>query len=381
MKTIFIVLMSVAVLLAGDPERISQRVITFYPSITKDHYHLSGFADFYSVPASQISSSNPAAISHFEKISAGISFSYFTEIELIESVSLQRYRPWLPSSAGFVFPFHNFHFGASYVQKYSEDLTFGPIPLTTVTDPDGSSGQTVTLESETVVHSPSLLASYSVPDILNSGDMLTFGGQLYRDFWRNRESVDNRNIGKISSDGFTWKTGILYKFAFPLLVSFHYEKGIDMEGLVESESLMLMDSSNSRQFASVSIPLEFRLPDKLSTGFTALAVDQLWISANFSLLFWHNVYREYNNELDFSLNLRYDFSQQYAAAVGFFHNNKPLAQNTYGYFSEEDTNYLNAGFKAFFNAFQIHVEISDNRLLSSRTDETTLFNAGIDYQF
>ncbi|MBN2367246.1 MAG: hypothetical protein JXL67_13840 [Calditrichaeota bacterium] len=381
MKTIFILILSASGLLAGDPDRISQQKIILNPSLTKDRFHLSGFADFNSVPTSHISTANPAAISHYEKISAGLSFSYFSEIEFIESLSLKRKRPWLPASAGLVYPFRNIHFGAGYCQKYSEEFTSVLIPVTTPPDPGGSSGETVTLKSESVIHSPSLLVTYSILNVLSKGDKLSFGGQIYWDLWREEQLMDDRRIGKISDDGLTWKVAMLYKFAVPLLIGIHYEKGVDMEGYVEDNATILSDPSSSSQFEPMPLPILFRLPDKLSTGITVRSIDHLWISTNFSLMFWNDVYGSYDNELDFSLNLKYQLSEYFSASLGFFQNNNPREQYDYDFFYEGDTQFLNAGLRTSFKNFEVRIDLSDSHFLSSRRDETTLFSAAIDYQF
>lgn len=125
---------------------------------------------------SNIGFMNPAAISHFDNYSLGFSYQLSSEIEegWIADIGTTRKNDWLPQSVGGLYKWNDFSLGIGFEQKYNGGLFTDPIPITTMTNPDGT-GEYFTMEFQTRVQSYSLSASYSFPEVFGESSSLYIG--------------------------------------------------------------------------------------------------------------------------------------------------------------------------------------------------------------
>lgn len=365
------ILFSAYILIAGDKDRISITKPIHLQSITIGAYNSMGFSNMVTVLVSEISSSNPASISNFSTLSAGVEFTYSTKIDLYSGIKLDRSRQWLPTSFGFVYPFKNFDIGLSYHQKYSNFLDFGEIPRVTIENPTGT-GETYKATNETIIHSPSGIFTYFFNKVFTNEDRLSFGIQLYWDFWIEEQSIYTLK-GEVNDNNLSWKIGMLYRLSKVLGFGIFYEKGVDINGTYKTDDKLIIDNDSS-VIDTPDITTNLKLPDKLSFGLSAKSLDNLCLSITLSTIFWNSIYDYYQDQLDISVSSIYSLSDNFSLSLGFYKTDHNIKDDGG---VNQNTTFACVGIRGRLRSFDIRLEILDSHLFTAEYRKQTRVKFGI----
>ena len=370
------ILATATFLFAGDRERIgTYSPLLLTQGITSDAYQSIGFSNSVSTTIIDISTSNPASLNEFVSPSFGFNVEYSTKINnaIFTDIGYERVNPWLPTTAGFIYPINNFQIGISYHQKYSGSIDFGEIPITTIEDMDGSSGQTFSPVFETTIYSYSLLAAYSFKGIFQNEDKLSFGAQIFYDYLNSKEEI--HRITSVEKGGdYSWKIGTVYKLDNLLSIGFLFENGVDIEGKRNIHDKGVVSSS------ILSIPeytFNVRLPNKFIFGLTTNPINNLSFSATLTSVFWNSIGSNNKDIIEFSAGGIYKFPELFDISLGFY--------NTDGRYNETyfDNN-LNATFisielRISMKNLEIIFGINDSHLFSAEKRKQTSIRLGLGY--
>lgn len=389
MKTAAFILLT-TITVSGQIINTAYNYSTFPPETGVDSYHRSGFTTFGFSSASDLSNSNPASIAFFNKISAGLSFEYNSEINIsnIITVHQTRSKPLLLASFGFVYPMSNFNIALAYHQKYNTYLKYEPLEVSTFEKPDGT-GEYVRPINDRIVHSPSILCSYTFGNIQQNNSILSVGVQLFYDYAVIKDKAYQVNY-KFNEGSFNWKLGLLYSYKREVSVGILYENKIELEGVIETDPEINVERydpvhEHSGNYFSVEvddIKMKLKLPGKIGLGLSARAFNNLSLSFAFSAIDWSTVYKGYRTQINLSSAAVYDFSETANISLGFF-NSLFYYRNDENYYYGRRMNwnriFITAGAEIKFDKFAVQIELMDNHLLAVEKFYQTQAKVGFNY--
>lgn len=352
----------------------------FLQRIHVNTYNSIGFSNIVTSHISEIASANPASLSDYNSPSAGINFSFSSRLNYYYGIKIEGAKEWLPSSVGMVYPMNNFNIGLGYYQKYSNYMDFGRTEITTILEPEGT-GEYWEASEETIIHSPSILLSYSWKNLFLKNDRLSLGGQVFWDWWLEENKI-YKTTATVNANCINWKLGFIYKFRNDIGIGMCFEKGIDMEGEIEVTPEFLvesdpMDSSGYYSGTQVKNILVFKLPDRLSFGIAAKSGNDFTLATTLSAVFWSSVDDRFQDQLDYSANFIYSLMNNFDLSFGVYATDRILKDDfSYGNYSKSAT-FFDLGFKFKYDKIGILAELMDSRLFSAEMMKQTIFTLGI----
>lgn len=351
-------------------------------SIQIDAYNSIGFSDITNAQISEIGSANPASLSNFNGLAAGIGFQNVSDISYFMDLKIKRPNQIMPSALGMIYPLDNFRIGLSYHQKYSGLLDFGIMPIRTIERPEGT-GEFYTASNELVIYSPSALASYSNSNVLLEEDRLTFGIQLFWDYVEAEDKIWKQTF-IINTNDISWKIGIQYDINTKLGFGLLFEKGIDMEGEVKVEEETLDPDPIDTTAVIASYPSKYtniyRLPNKLSIGYHYWLLDNLMLSSNLTYVFWNALNNAYKDQPDFSIATQIAITENISTIIGMYFTDRKLVKED-NYNNPQHATYYNLGLKAKFENYIFIAEAFETNYSSADYREQTILKLGFDYMF
>ncbi|MGD9487206.1 MAG: hypothetical protein AB7W47_04250 [Calditrichaceae bacterium] len=388
MRTVAVfLLLFYTVLFAGDDDRVdisAQQI--FYPQgFTLPSYHSIGFSDGNSSIVSEMISANPATITKFNNVQFGMEYEYASEIDnaIYSDVGHSRNYQWVPVSFGSHFETKGFHFGLGFYQKYSSSLDFEPIPITSVNDPDGGDGLTVTPEMESSIFTFGGVTAYSFQNLIAQNDALSVGIQLNVDYLYSSEEVLSAEATRTGSD-ITWKLGLNYEVSDLFSLGYIYESGMDMSGTYEIENLYVSNDLETRYNQSSQISNDFtaKLPSRSIIGLSIYPTNQMAIAGTITQVLWDDVNELVDNNYEFSLHTIYGIRNNMALTLGIYRNEMTMKEDYPVEFDrEKDYTFLNAGIKYRLRRLDFQFEIYDSHWESLSSMERTIYKFGIGYMF
>ncbi len=351
-----------------------------YPqSLTIDSYNSIGFSNMNVSAVSDISSANPASLYQFENISFGLNYLYLSKTKLYSDISLTSSKVLPLVTFGFIYPLNNFRIGLAYHQKYNNYLDFGKMEIITIENPEGT-GEFFISYSERIIHSPSLLSSYTMIDIFGD-DKLSIGLQVFWDFLKIEDKMYKTKF-HLEGNSLSWKLGVLYEYKKEIFFSCIYEKGNKLEGEFEIEDgLIFLDIDEDGNKIPQLRPKYFmKLPDKLSFGITVEVLNKLILSMSASSVFWESVNDTYKNNLDLSASTIFKLNQYVMLSLGLY--NSDFNNKTSGYYysgMNYNSSFIGIGVNWRINNFNILCELIDNSLYSSEIRKQTQVKLGLNY--
>ena len=295
MKKIILVLVLLSMVYAGDPDRNSEKmqISLFQQGIETSSYNAIGFSNMLSSEICGIGNGNPATLSNFNNFSVGLHYDYTSKIDpfLFDELSFHRTKDWYPNSLGIVYPIGKFSLGLAYHKKYSGELDWGDIEITTIENPEGDPNNTYTIEDETFISSYSGIISYSNTDIFYSEDKLSVGLQISLDHFYDYTKIAHTEMEYDAND-MSWKMGVNYKFSQLLALGILYEKGVDIiDNIDYPDEYGLGDSYDPYV---VYRPEKFivELPDRIAYGVQLYPIEKLSFASTISQVFWNDLYND-----------------------------------------------------------------------------------------
>lgn len=389
MKTIILLLLSYIT--------VSAQVVSYGyynanpPEIGIASYHRSGFTTLGLSSAADISDANPASIALFNKMFAGLSFEYNSEINISNVIAVHQSRsnPLLPATFGFVYPVNNFVIALAYHQKYNTYQEYDPIQLSTFENPDGT-GEYFKPVSDRVVHSPSLMGSYTFGDSRLNNNTISLGIQLFYNYAVFNDKVINTQL-LFEEGNFNWKIGLSYNYKEDIAIGIMYENKFEINGVAEYDSEFKIErfdpgednSGNIYRLEAADIKMKFKLPGKIAVGLSAKTLNTLRLSFAFSTIDWSAVHSSYKTQINLSSNAVYSFSETTKFSMGFFNSAFYYLndENYYGRRISWNRTFVSAGSEIKFDKFTIQLELMDNHLFAVEKLYQTLAKVGLNYTF
>lgn len=342
------------------------------------------------VNASGIGFNNPAFLSRIQGISAGVSYQYGFTIEkaYIGGMMGKSLFNGLPYSAGTSYQAGNLYIGAAIAQRYNLRIDSGPVPVTTVENPDGA-GKTGNLINDRDIHDYSVISSYNIKDMpgnnsLSLGLRVSLGRLSYRD---NNTFGPQAKTTEASAYAMAFALGAGYKIATgsgDLNLGAYFEKGYDFRKFVhiEFERKAITGPDNRVYYLTdPSFNLEISTPDKVSLDLT-FDLPKVQITANLSEILWNSVSDDYKNNLDFSAGAIYKTSDMLSIIFGASMNDRKYSDGIQNYFQKYyNALYLILGADLAIERYTFGVYLSDSHLLSAETRRQTIAGLNLGYQF
>lgn len=333
---------------------------------------------------------NPAFLSRINGISAGVSYQYGATIEkaYIGQMMGKNLVNGLPYSAAVSYQTGNLHFGAAIAQRYNLRIDSGPIPVTTVENPDGTD-KTGNLINDRDIHDYSVISSYNIKD-LPGGNSLSLGlrvslGRL--SYFDNNTFGPQAKITETSAYAMAFALGAGYKIATgsgEVNLGAFFEKGYDFRKFVHIEfDRSALTGPNNRVYylTDPSFNLEISTPDAIRLDF-AYDLPKVQITANLSEIFWNSASDNYKNNLDFSAGAYYRTNEMLSLFFGVSMNDRKNSDSFPNYFNKYyNALFLTLGAEAAYGSYTLGMSVSDSHLLSAETRRQTLGRLTLGYQF
>ncbi|HGY57065.1 MAG TPA: hypothetical protein ENK44_15255 [Caldithrix abyssi] len=369
MKTIFFLLLFTTLSFAGDEDRVPRVDPGYLGSFSIDAQNALGFSNMIHSAVGEIASANPASLDNFSEIAIGVDFHFQTVSEKTLSNFSQKItyaKSWLPASFGFVLPLKNWRVGLGFSRKYSEQ---NEINSYLILLPDGIKNE-LKAEEESIIYSPSFMASYSFGNLFTQEDRLIIGGQFFWNTWKVEGNI-GEETSNLKTSGINWKAGILYRVNRYFGMGLTYESKFLAEGTLES-SIGSIVYKNTKSFIT---------PSRLALGVELSATERLSVAGTVVSYFWSEVKDNYKNSLNISFNTICKISEPLSISLGFYQLNRIYEPSDSFLNRGETIGFLSAGIKAAVQNFDLRLEVLDSRLFSSDRHKFTVGKIGLDYVF
>lgn len=338
---------------------------------------------------SNIAFMNPASISNFTNYSLGFSYQLSSKIEegWIADIGTSRKNDWMPQSVGANFKLVDFSFGLGFGQKYNAELLFDPIPVTTITNPDGT-GEFITVEYKTRIQSYSLSASYSFPEIFGESSSLDIGFRYSVNHLKFYQGIGETNIDESDNVG-SYAIGIQYSNQISdskrIRVGFSYEIEPDFEKIYEYKNdLIYINDPDSTGRIPAVITSKYNLvgsvPDKFNLDVSADLTESFRLNAMITGVLWESDNDYIKNQLEFSANGIYRINEMFAPSFGFYYTDKNYDENFFDINENLDALFLIGGFRFTYEILSMDLAIADSHLFSSDYRKQTIGKLAIGVQ-
>jgi len=316
---------------------------------------------------SNIGTTNPTSMIHFNKISFGGSYHFETKLKeaYLASIGHKRISNELPQSIGIVFPYENFRLGLAFNQKYNSSAEFDKIPITTVEFPDGT-GEYYKPVMKTKVLSYSVSASYLFDNLFIENSSLAFGARLTRNSLDYHEELLSYSFD-VKSENYNWAFGVSFKHVLEIKKSFSagilYESNINMKETIVHSDKNLNNNPNF-SFSQFSLIYSANFPAKVSFDLSADFINNISLYSTVNYLLWSDVNSNLKNQVELSFTGLYSFNEELKASFGFFTTDRNYEENILGLNEKLRAVYLLAGINYKISLFNFGLSIADSHLFS-----------------
>jgi len=370
---------------AGDLQRSSVETDIFllYQGYTINAYNAIGFSDAIHSTISDLPDANPASLSEYNKPGIGMSMEYQTKIDRAldpsSDIGHKRANQYIPQSFAVIYPFKSFQVGLGFYQKYSGEIIFDPIPVITVQNPQGT-GEFFEPEFKRYIYSGDIMVSKKFDHVFSAGHQISAGAQLNLDSFKGKEKLSTLEA-TYSDEAFSWKLGIRYSYQNLFSTAVIFDKGSSFTGNIElNQEILIQDTSSNFQPIQMEYKFKSTTPDRLILGYQLQGIPWLWITGSLNLVYWHQVYGNLDNHLDYSLGFIIKRKEKYSYSIGYYNNDVEREESYYISATNYEANFLSAGFRAKFDSMALYVNIMDSHL-STNVRKQTIGKLGIEYIF
>ena len=331
---------------------------------------------------SNIGFMNPAAISNFD-INFGVGFSYQFSTEMDEGyvaeIGVRRINDWIPQSGGAVYKMGNISFGLAFGQKFNGELFTGPIPITTVTEPDGT-GEFFEALIQSRVQSYSAMFSYSFLEIFDESSSLQFGFRYSFNHLKHINAVWNLIVDE-GDDASSYSIGLQYSSQLSenrnLKIGFAYEMEPEFEKQYEYDPglIYVYDPDSTGRIPAV-INTKYNLignvPDKFNLDVSADLTETFRLNAMIIGVLWEGDSENIKNQLEFSASGIYRINEMFAPSFGFYYTDKNFDEDFFDINEKNNALFLIGGLKFNYDIFSAELAIADSHLLGGDFRKQTI---------
>lgn len=361
-----------------------------------------GYNPLFPESVTNLADQNPAALSDFKSMQTGISWRIFSKLKTdIRVKEFGQTQPFIPASAGFVFPVNSFVFALGYVQKFNFALVSEKIPISTLEYPEGT-GEFFTWEEKTVHHYFSLSGAWKIENILFASDQFSAGIHLGFNqlFYQSKLFT---STAESFSNGFSWAAGFQYLINFEnahqIKTGLFFEKGSKIDATVkyvsgQDENKQFDDDTTGnngkipvRYLTPKSWPMIADFPDRLHGGFELTTPENFSFSLQGSYIWMDQTWVAYKNQFNVAGNVGIPISDNLKVTGGFYSDsqNNNYSEFDYKIFKIKSSGYrsffLTAGINFVWQNITIDLALADNHLSSGKYRTQTHLKAGVNYTF
>lgn len=334
---------------------------------------------------------NPASIAVFESYSFGFSYQFNTSIDeaWIADFGTSRVYNFYPQSVGGIVKWNDFTFGLGFGQKYNGTLDIDPVEITTIEDPDGT-GEFFEVKQESMIHSYSIIASYSFKELLQSSNNLTLGIRYSLNYLNRYDEIwDVTGIATDYSSNIA--AGLNYKISFDdqrhLIIGASYESKtyFDAKYEIDNGAILLYDPEDTNH---VLIPAEqsdsyllHTLPDELRIDLAFDAASDLKLLANLTSIFWKTETNFLKDQVEYSFSADYKINEMFTPSLGFYITDCEYTDTFYSRLNEGlNALFITAGLKFNYDNLSADFAIADSHLFSGDYRKQTIGKLGVGVQ-
>jgi hypothetical protein len=339
--------------------------------------------------AANTGSINPAALANFDKKAVGISYQFGSKFNnpFATEIFYERVNQIIPQSIGFVYPLEDLKIGLSMRQKYNTSILIGPVPITTVNNPDGT-GQTFTPVYKTTVIDYSIGASYTFPEIFKNS-FLTFGFRYGLD--NLREYAEFYNIGineSINSTDFAFGAMFTFKEEENKYLQFglSYESELKFSKITKwnmDDNFPDPTAEGNQYMIDYSSPIELiaQLPSVLRFDFDISTISKIKILGSVSNIYWYPTLNYMNNQIEFTGSFVYLLNETFSPSIGFIYMDRRYDEDVIFKDINRNDLFITGGLAAKYGNMNINVALAVGNILSNQVRIQTILELNISYNF
>lgn len=330
---------------------------------------------------SNIGFMNPASISGFNNYSFGISYQASTTIDeaWIADLGTGRVYNFYPQSFGGTVKLDNFTFGLGFGQKYNGTLETGPILITTTQDPDGT-GEYLDIIQETSIHCYSLSAAYSLKELLDISNDLSFGVKFSLNRFHRYDEFGSE-ILKATDYSPNFVFGISSVFPLDdvrkLSIGLSFETETSFEADIEFEGSLIVisdiDPNRPPNYVQVKPALVSQTPAELKFDSAIDATQNLKILINLTSVFRKTETNNVKDQFEFSASSAYQINEMFTPSIGFYYSDYKFENNYYSQLNSElNSFFITTGLKMKIEKINLDLAIADSHLFSGDFRKQTI---------
>ncbi|MGE5430906.1 MAG: hypothetical protein ACM3QX_07520 [Syntrophomonadaceae bacterium] len=319
---------------------------------------------------------NPSFLSRSNGISAGISYQYGSRIEKVFSGFIgESIANGLPYSAAFSYQSGDFNVAAAVTQRYNLRIkSTAGISGIIIHNPDGTE-KSVNLKVESDIHDYSILSSYRIHNLpegnsLSLGFRLSLGQLRYNSRYDPAIPLPDMDYSITSS---AFALGADYKITFDkgdLSIGAYFEKGMDFQKDIQVKSFNKITKYR----------IETGTPDALRLDFL-LDFPKFQIITNLSEVFWHPLFKDYRNSLDFSTGINYKATDRLHLFMGVYMTDRRYVNNYNSDIPDNKALFLTLGTDITIWNYTLGLSFSDSHLVSADPRKQTIGRLTLGCQF
>lgn len=277
-----------SILVAQDTKKLSSTIPVLYlpHGYVLESISGTGFQNCVNNHIANISSSNPASSSHFNKLSFGLSYQFesSTQPGWIADIVRMREQNKYPQSFGLIVPVKMFRVGLGYSQRYNSVLDFGQMEKITPDQPYGT-GEFFSASKTEIVYCYSGIFSYSIHNFLGERNILSVGLMGSFNYLDLNERIHTIKMSEYTKD-YSWTFGIQYNIAN----KFHF-------GIFYLKSPLFKDNFT---FEGTKLKIDQKMPDKFNIEIFYRLNSHFNFLMNFTKVYWHQQSDDLSNYTDIS---------------------------------------------------------------------------------
>lgn len=326
---------------------------------------------------SNIGFMNPASIINFPGYSAGFSYQLNSKIKeaYVAGIGTSRTTNWVPQSAGIVIPITGLNIGLSFGQRYNGNLDFDPIPTTTFQNPDGT-GEFYTVDFNTSVYSYAVTLHSAIKDIFTTNSLFSIGVRYSINRLDHKLKLGATGLEATDNSG-NFSVGAQFKSTLLCLKNFTI--GLSYETSIEFNRIIEFHTENTFQFPdSIFIPVVIRarladkIPGELRFDFSSDINDNFSLNSNVTGVFWNTNKNNLNNQIEFSANCSYKFSDLLKPSIGLYYTDKNYQEDFFDINKKNNALFLIAGLKVSYSMLYADLAVADSHLFSGEFRKQTI---------
>jgi hypothetical protein len=341
----------------------------------------NGFSYNFPTALSQIGGSNPAALSGFDTLAWGLSYQFDSDLEeaYFAKIGYRDNYLFMPQSIALAYPYNDlFTFGISAAQKYNGGVDLGKLPITTVTNPEGT-GEFFSPDIRTNIFSLSGIIAIDLEKSL-PGLNLALRYNYDRFFYDNKiGKFESKASGSSSSfaAGFAYKINI---YSGLLEFSGFYEQGADISAIIKTNNSPRLAVDSLRGSTTIGNPstnfeTKAILPNRWHVGLKASpGVGQFMFE--YSSINWEGT-GNFRESTEISASYTHRFSDRLSLSLGVYSTDKKLSPELPKSWNKFTATFITLGVRTKFNGFDVDLALADSHLSGNKWREQTIFKIAV----